>query len=78
MRLVLVIEQIDGELPTANVELIKNGDGVIATATASAFDDPVFRSRKQRGRLGKVTRARLRGRNWARPAGYVITSLGWP
>jgi hypothetical protein len=42
MRLVLVIEQIDGGLPTANVELIKDGDGVIATATASAFDDPVF------------------------------------
>lgn len=42
LRLVLVVEQIDGGLPTANVELIKDGDGVIATATASAFDDPVF------------------------------------
>lgn len=45
MRLVLVVEQVDGDMPTANVELIKDGDGVIATATASAFDDPVFQLR---------------------------------
>jgi hypothetical protein len=42
VRLVLVIEHISGGLPMANVELIKNGGEVVATATASAFDDPVF------------------------------------
>jgi hypothetical protein len=42
MRLVLVVEQIGGDMRSAKVELIKDGDGVIATATASAFDDPVF------------------------------------
>jgi hypothetical protein len=42
VRLVLIIEQVDDDMPTAKVELIKNGSGVIASATASAFDDPVF------------------------------------
>jgi hypothetical protein len=37
MRLVLMIDQVDGERPTAKVELTRDGDGVIATTTASAF-----------------------------------------
>jgi hypothetical protein len=53
VRLVLVIEQIDEGLPTANVELIKNGDGVIATATASAFDDPVFQVQEAARAIGE-------------------------
>jgi hypothetical protein len=42
VRLVLIIEQVDDDMPTVKVELIKNGSGVIASANASAFDDPVF------------------------------------
>jgi hypothetical protein len=53
MRLVLVIEQINGGLPTAKVELIKDGHGVIATATASAFDDPVFQVQEAARAIGE-------------------------
>jgi hypothetical protein len=47
VRLVLVIEQINDEMLTANVELIRDGDGVIASATMSAFDDPIFQPHRQ-------------------------------
>jgi hypothetical protein len=53
VRLVLVIEQINGALPTARVELIRNGDEVIATATASAFDDPVFQLQEATRAIGE-------------------------
>jgi hypothetical protein len=45
VRFVLVVETADGEMPSANVELYKDGEGVIATATASGFDDPIFQLR---------------------------------
>jgi hypothetical protein len=45
VRLVLVVETADGDMPSANVELYKDGEGMIATATASGFDDPIFQLR---------------------------------
>jgi hypothetical protein len=42
MRLVRVVEQVDGAMPSADVELIRDRDGVIASATTSAFSDPLF------------------------------------
>jgi hypothetical protein len=45
MRLVLVVEQVDGAMPSADVELIRDVDGVIASATTSAFSDPLFQLR---------------------------------
>jgi hypothetical protein len=45
MKLVLIVEQTDGDMPTASVELFRDGGGPSATATASAFDDPIFQLR---------------------------------
>jgi hypothetical protein len=53
VRLVLIIEQVDDDMPTAEVELIKNGNCVIATATASAFDDPVYQVQEAARAIGE-------------------------
>jgi hypothetical protein len=45
VRLVLVVATADGDMPSANVELYKDGEGVIASATASGLDDPIFQLR---------------------------------